>query len=140
MNGPSPQREGLFHALTRTATQPGNCKWRKTVHIERCMHRSTAVPLPTLLLSFVFACMVSVGAAQERTTMLREYVAVGIDDHQTEKVFREEMTSFAPDVLLSIDRSIGEVHIIAILPFDEAQFIEYAQFLGVALTERPEDE
>jgi hypothetical protein len=78
--------------------------------------------------------------AQERTTSLHEYVATGIDDHLTEKVFREEMASYAPDVLLSIDRSIGEVHIIAIDPFDEAQFIEYAQFLGVVLTERPEDE
>ena len=101
---------------------------------------SITIPLPTIALCLLLASQASMAIAQERTTSLHEYVATGIDDHLTEKVFREEMASYAPDVLLSIDRSIGEVHIIAIDPFDEAQFIEYAQFLGVVLTERPEDE
>jgi hypothetical protein len=104
------------------------------------MTRSFNIHLTALSLCLLLASYASSVMAQERTTSLHEYVASGLNDHQTEKVFREEMEAFAPNILLSIDRSIAEVHIIATHPFDEAQFIEYAQFLGVTLTERPEDE
>jgi hypothetical protein len=104
------------------------------------MTRHFTIHLPALALCLLLASHASSGMAQERTTSLHEYVASGLNDHQSEKVFREEMEAYAPNVLLSIDRSISEVHIIATHPFDEAQFLEYALFLGVTLTERPEDE